>query len=107
MMTAVRSRVARSESTPSRPILAKMAVRAAKTADRTAQWNQYGTDDMSWAPLRVRRLGALARPAAPRSREPVHPPRRLAEQRALLGRCRSRRDALEGVPERRPADAHL
>ena len=37
MMTAVRTRVARSESTPSSPSLAKMAVSAAKTADQSAQ----------------------------------------------------------------------
>jgi hypothetical protein len=40
MMMPVRTNVAKSESTPLMPILAKMAVRAAKTADRTAQKNQ-------------------------------------------------------------------
>ena len=37
MMTPVRTRVARSESTPSSPSLAKMAVSAANTADQSAQ----------------------------------------------------------------------
>jgi hypothetical protein len=39
-MIPVRTRVARSESTPSRPIFAKMAVSAAKTAESSAQKNQ-------------------------------------------------------------------
>jgi hypothetical protein len=37
MMMPVRTKVARSESTPLMPILAKMAVNAAKTADSNAQ----------------------------------------------------------------------
>ncbi len=40
MMMPVRTNVARSESTPLMPILAKIAVMAANTADRTAQKNQ-------------------------------------------------------------------
>jgi hypothetical protein len=36
-MITVRIKVAKSESTPSSPILAKIAVRDAKTADRRAQ----------------------------------------------------------------------
>src|SRR5262245_24880301 len=36
-MTTVRTSVARSESTPARPIFAKMAVRAANAADHRAQ----------------------------------------------------------------------
>jgi hypothetical protein len=37
MITAVRTSVARSESTPSSPSLAKIAVSAANTADQSAQ----------------------------------------------------------------------
>ena len=44
MITAVRMSVARSESTPSKPILANIAVRAAKTADSKAQKNQSVAD---------------------------------------------------------------
>jgi hypothetical protein len=40
MMMTVRISVARSESTPWMPILAKIAVNAAKTADSAAQTNQ-------------------------------------------------------------------
>ena len=39
-MMNVRTSVARSESTPLMPILAKIAVSAAKTAENTAQRNQ-------------------------------------------------------------------
>jgi hypothetical protein len=40
-MTAVRMSVARSESTPAKPILAKIAVSAANTAENSAQVNQF------------------------------------------------------------------
>jgi hypothetical protein len=41
-MTTVRIAVARSEFTSFNPIFAKIAVRAAKTADNKAYTNQYG-----------------------------------------------------------------
>ena len=47
MMIAVRINVARSLSTPWMPILAKIAVSAAKTADSTAQKNQLFDDAMA------------------------------------------------------------
>ena len=40
MMMATRTSVARSESTPCMPISAKIAIRAANTADKAAQKNQ-------------------------------------------------------------------
>jgi hypothetical protein len=45
-MTIVRISVAKSESTPSRPIFAKMAVSAANAADPSAQGNHAGKPDM-------------------------------------------------------------
>ncbi len=46
MMTVVRTKVARSESTPSSPSFAKIAVSAANTADSRAQKNQFGVVSM-------------------------------------------------------------
>ena len=49
-MMTVRTSVAKSESMPLMPTLAKMAVRAAKPAERTAQRNHEEEVDMDCGP---------------------------------------------------------
>src|SRR5437763_16836469 len=58
----VRIKVAKSESTPSTPILAKIAVRAAKPADRRAQYNQTCEDDIGACSVCSLFLTELIRP---------------------------------------------
>src|ERR1700741_2453043 len=81
-MTPVRTRVARSESTPSRPIFAKIAVSAAKTAERSAQKIQLDAvamDRTASSPW-LGRLGEVLESREQAARRP----RQLLEDREVI-----------------------